>query len=55
MRDGKRVVDCLKKAARIALQCMDFTTQIQLFVELLNSYIYFYEKGNDQVRKDLIF
>ncbi|XP_044744598.1 vacuolar protein sorting-associated protein 35 isoform X2 [Coccinella septempunctata] len=47
--DGKRVVECLKKGLRIAKQCMDVSVQVQLFVELLNHYIYFFEKGNDQV------
>lgn len=28
---------------------MDSSVQVQLFVEVLNHYIYFYEKGNDQV------
>lgn len=28
---------------------MDLSVQTQLFVELLNHYVYFYEKGNDQV------
>lgn len=49
MRDGKRVVECLKKGVRIASQCMDVSVQVQLFVELLNYYLYFYEKGNDQI------
>ena len=49
MRDGKRVMECLKKALRIANQCMDASVQVQLFVEILNYYIYFFEKGNDQV------
>lgn len=47
--DGKRCVDCLKKGGRTAKQCMDISVQVQLFVELLNHYIYFYEKGNDQI------
>ncbi|KAK4885950.1 hypothetical protein RN001_002221 [Aquatica leii] len=47
--DGKRVVECLKKGLRIAKQCMDISVQVQLYVELLNHYIYFYEKGNDQI------
>jgi hypothetical protein len=29
---------------------MDKTVQVQLFVEILNSYIYFYEKNNEHVR-----
>lgn len=49
LRDGKKVVDYLKKGIRIANQCMDSSVQVQLFVELLNTYVYFYEKGNDQV------
>jgi len=49
MHDGKRVLECLKKGVRIGNQCMDPSVQVQLFVELLNHYIYFYEKDNDQV------
>lgn len=49
MHDGKRVVECLKKCVRVAKQSIDMTVQIQLLVELLNYYIYFFEKGNDQV------
>ncbi|XP_014777339.1 vacuolar protein sorting-associated protein 35 isoform X1 [Octopus bimaculoides] len=49
MHDGKRVAECLKKGVKIANQCMDNSVQVQLFVELLNHYIYFFEKGNDQI------
>lgn len=42
-------MECLKKGLRIANQCMDASVQVQLFVEVLNHYIYFYEKGNNQV------
>ncbi|RZF33303.1 hypothetical protein LSTR_LSTR007648 [Laodelphax striatellus] len=49
IHDGKRVLDCLKKGVRIASQCMDLFVQTQLLVELLNHYIYFYEKGNEHV------
>lgn len=48
IHDGKRVQECLKKGLRIANQCMDLSVQVQLFVELLNHYIYFYEKENNQ-------
>ncbi|KAL4235432.1 Vacuolar protein sorting-associated protein 35 [Mactra antiquata] len=48
-RDGKRTTDCLKKGVKIANQCMDNSVQVQLFVELLNHYIYYYEKENEQV------
>ena len=50
-RDGKRVLECLKKSGRIANQCMDKMVQTQLLVELLNVYMLFYEKGDDQVRE----
>ncbi|XP_066152348.1 vacuolar protein sorting-associated protein 35 isoform X1 [Euwallacea fornicatus] len=53
-RDGKRVVECLKKGLRIAKQCMDVSVQVQLFVELLNHYVYFLEKGNEQVNIDIL-
>ncbi|KAK2143062.1 hypothetical protein LSH36_881g01009 [Paralvinella palmiformis] len=49
IRDGKRVMECLKKSLRIANQCMDASVQVQLFVEILNHYLYFYEKGNPEI------
>ncbi|KAK5647170.1 hypothetical protein RI129_002062 [Pyrocoelia pectoralis] len=52
--DGKRVVECLKKGLRIAKQCMDISVQVQLYVELLNHYIYFFEKGNDQISVQIL-
>ena len=33
------MLECLKKAGRIAQQCMDTSVQVQLLVELLNTYI----------------
>lgn len=52
MQEGGKVLDCLKKGIRIASQCMDTSVQVQLYVELLNHYIYFYEKGNTAVRSE---
>ncbi|XP_064193260.1 vacuolar protein sorting-associated protein 35 isoform X1 [Anguilla rostrata] len=49
IRDGKRVTECLKKALKIANQCMDPLLQAQLFTEVLNRYVYFYQKGNEVV------
>ena len=43
-------MECLKKSLRIANQCMDPTVQVQLFVEILNRYLFYFEKGNDVVR-----
>lgn len=50
-RDSKRVTECLKKAVRIANQCMDSTIQVQLFVEVLNRYLYYFEKKADTVSR----
>lgn len=54
MKDSKRVMDCLKKGVKIGNQCMDSSVQVQLFVELLNHYIYYYEKGCDQVTTQVL-
>lgn len=54
IRDGKRVMECLKKALKIANQCMDPSLQVQLFIEILNRYVCFYERENDAVRHSII-
>ncbi|KAL6434973.1 hypothetical protein ACFW04_005256 [Cataglyphis niger] len=54
MQEGSKVLDCLKKGIRIASQCMDTSVQVQLYVELLNHYIYFYEKGNTAVTVQIL-
>lgn len=41
LRDGKRVMDCLKKALRVASQCMDNLVKIQLYVEVADAYALF--------------
>ena len=50
-RDSKRVGECLKKGVRIASQCMDSMVQVQLFVEILNRYLYYYDKKTESVKK----
>jgi vacuolar protein sorting-associated protein 35 len=49
VRDGKCVNECLKKALKTAASCMDRGVQVQLFVEALNHFAYFYEKHNESV------
>ncbi|QQP54247.1 Vacuolar protein sorting-associated protein 35, partial [Caligus rogercresseyi] len=51
---GKRVLDCLKKGIKIASQCIDSASRVQLFIELLNKYVYFFEKGNELISQDMI-
>ena len=48
-------MECLKKSGRIASQCtMDAVVQVQLLVELLNTYMFFKEKGNTEVSKIML-
>ncbi|GAB6026743.1 Vacuolar protein sorting-associated protein 35 [Chamberlinius hualienensis] len=54
LHDGKSVLDCLKKGVKIANQCVDQSVQVQLYVELLNLYIYFFEKGNSQITTQML-
>uniref|UniRef100_H2ZLG3 Vacuolar protein sorting-associated protein 35 n=1 Tax=Ciona savignyi TaxID=51511 RepID=H2ZLG3_CIOSA len=54
MHESRRVVECLKKAVRTANQCMEPAVQLQLFVEILNKYIYFYERGCSGITVDLL-
>ncbi|KAI9734690.1 MAG: Vacuolar protein sorting-associated protein 35 [Cirrosporium novae-zelandiae] len=48
-RDGKRVLECLQRALRVADACMDTAVSVELFVEILNRYVYYYEQKNDTV------
>ncbi|KAL5248608.1 hypothetical protein ACHWQZ_G017700 [Mnemiopsis leidyi] len=54
MRETKRVLDSMKKAVRISNQCMEPSVQVQLFVELLNKYIYFLDNGCTDVTQAMI-
>ncbi|KAL2319185.1 hypothetical protein Fmac_033061 [Flemingia macrophylla] len=61
IKDGERVLLCLKRALRIAnaAQQMANVTRgssgpVTLFVEILNKYIYYFEKGNPQITSSTI-
>ena len=47
--DGKRVLECLQKSLKIADACMEASVNVQLFVEILNRYLYYYEKRAEAV------
>lgn len=60
-RDGERVLLCLKRALKIAnaAQQMANATRgsggsVILFIEILNKYLYFFEKGNTQITVNTI-
>eukprot|EP00457_Paulinella_chromatophora_P001420 gb/GEZN01001422.1/.p1 GENE.gb/GEZN01001422.1/~~gb/GEZN01001422.1/.p1 ORF type:complete len:813 (-),score=157.46 gb/GEZN01001422.1/:626-2872(-) len=42
-RDEKRVLSCLQRSLKIANACMGH--QVHLFVEILNQYLYFFDRG----------
>lgn len=48
-RDGKRVLECLQRALRVADSCMESATSIELFVEILDRYVYYYDQQNEAV------
>ncbi|KAG6596253.1 Vacuolar protein sorting-associated protein 35A, partial [Cucurbita argyrosperma subsp. sororia] len=56
MKDGERVMLCLKRALRIANAAQQMSNATRggtgpatLFIEILNKYLYFFEKGNQQI------
>ncbi|KAI4733799.1 vacuolar protein sorting-associated protein 35 [Aureobasidium sp. EXF-12298] len=48
-RDGKRVLECLQRALRVADACMDTAVSVELFVEILNRYVYYFDQENDAI------
>ncbi|RVE40228.1 hypothetical protein evm_015122, partial [Chilo suppressalis] len=54
LNDASRALDCLKKAARVAQQCMDGGVQAQLLAELLGRYALLRERGNTALTTALI-
>jgi vacuolar protein sorting-associated protein 35 len=51
-RDGKRVLECLQRALRVADSCMETATSIELFVEILDRYVYYFDQQNESVSRD---
>lgn len=48
-KDGKRVLECLQRSLKIAGLSMDATTNVNLFVEILNEYLYYFDNKNTEV------
>ncbi|KAL8843305.1 MAG: hypothetical protein Q9170_000163 [Blastenia crenularia] len=48
-RDAKRVLECLQRALRVADACMDTAVSVELFVEILNRYVYYFDQQNETV------
>ncbi|GAU98388.1 hypothetical protein RvY_09543 [Ramazzottius varieornatus] len=54
LKDTKRVMDCLKKALRVASQCMDNLVKIQLYVEVADAYAVFQQRGVDAITDEML-
>lgn len=54
LRDKTKVLECLKKAVKIASSCMDKSVQLQLYVEILNKYVYYFEKDCSEITMDML-
>ncbi|CAI9301950.1 unnamed protein product [Lactuca saligna] len=61
IKDGERVLLCLKRALRIANAAQQMASvargssgPVTLFVEILNKYLYYFEKGNPQITSGAI-
>jgi vacuolar protein sorting-associated protein 35 len=54
VKDGKRVLECLQKALRIATNCIDELTTVALYVDALDQYTYYFEKQVEAVSEVLM-
>lgn len=43
------MLECLQRALRVADACMDTAVSVELFVEILNRYVYYYDQQNENV------
>jgi vacuolar protein sorting-associated protein 35 len=48
-KNGSKVMDCLKKAIKIADKCMTEGKNLYLFINILNKYLYYYSIEADFV------
>lgn len=43
------MLECLQRALRVADACMDTAVSVELFVEILNRYVYYFDQQNETV------
>eukprot|EP00834_Sanchytrium_tribonematis_P008288 NODE_928_length_3036_cov_0.345931.p2 type:complete len:262 gc:universal NODE_928_length_3036_cov_0.345931:1846-2631(+) len=48
-KDSKKVLELLQKSIKVADSCIDQTTNLELFVEILSKYVYFKFKSCDTI------
>lgn len=49
LKDGKRVLECLQKALRIANSCIDERSTVEIFCSALDQYLYYFEQQVEAV------
>jgi len=49
LRDGNRVLECLQKTLRIASSCYEEIISVQLYVQALDQYLYYFDRDVDAV------
>jgi len=52
--EGKRVKECLQRALKTADACKTSNAHVQLFVEVLNAYLFFLDRGVPEVTPKLV-
>jgi vacuolar protein sorting-associated protein 35 len=52
--DPRRVLECLQRSLKIADVCMSSSMHVELFVEILNQYLYYFEKENEVITEKYI-
>ncbi|CAO1634106.1 unnamed protein product [Parajaminaea phylloscopi] len=50
LRDGKRVLECLQKASRIAASCIDERARAEILISTLEQFIYYFDHGVQQIQ-----
>ncbi|TPX64175.1 hypothetical protein CcCBS67573_g08474 [Chytriomyces confervae] len=48
-RDGKKVLECLQKSLKVADSVLEVSVNTELFVEIFEQYVWFYENGNEWI------
>ncbi|RKP33958.1 vacuolar protein sorting-associated protein 35, partial [Dimargaris cristalligena] len=53
-RNGQRVLETLQRAMKIADACLDSVTNVELLVEILDQYVYFFESRTEHIQASYI-
>eukprot|EP00735_Rhodelphis_limneticus_P007484 TRINITY_DN2003_c0_g1::TRINITY_DN2003_c0_g1_i1::g.21885::m.21885 TRINITY_DN2003_c0_g1::TRINITY_DN2003_c0_g1_i1::g.21885 ORF type:complete len:790 (+),score=289.63,sp/F4I0P8/VP35B_ARATH/49.30/0.0,Vps35/PF03635.12/1e-271,LOH1CR12/PF10158.4/2,LOH1CR12/PF10158.4/1.4e+02 TRINITY_DN2003_c0_g1_i1:43-2370(+) len=54
-RDGKRVLECIKRSLKIAEKCVSSQqSNVSLFIDILNTCLYYYQSGNSEITTEYL-